>query len=108
MCTITEDKFIGGFSTAGFSLRDEPEGSIAFLFSIDKGEISVRHLKQGKCSTSYDCDFLVFGNDEISVEKGKSELTSYIPVASESELHYHSGRNDLFSQMNKQIELKNY
>lgn len=73
--------FIGGFSTAGFSSMNDPEGLTAFLFSIEKGEISVRHLKQGKCSINYDCDFLVFGNDEISIEKGKSELTSYIPMA---------------------------
>lgn len=37
ICVTTSGVVFGGFSTAGFSIRDEPEGSVAMLFSIQNG-----------------------------------------------------------------------
>jgi hypothetical protein len=75
-------------------------------------EISLNLLKHGRESVAYDCEFLIFGNEELCIENGKSLLTSYTPTAVDSQLHFQRPlREDHFlAAVGKKgrVELKNY
>ena len=86
---MTKDKrILGGFSSSGFSLKKEDRNTKAFLFSFCADTMKVFDLRRGKSSTLYDRDFLIFGNEELCIEKGSNKLTSRFVNAAASALHY--------------------
>lgn len=52
------------------------------------GEMSVFPLKKGEASTKYDYDYILFGNEELCLEMGSNELTSYFVEGTPKLLHY--------------------
>jgi hypothetical protein len=88
VCLTADGTMIGAFTTAGFSHESEPSSTKAFLFGVKGKTISLSRLKAGKESVSYDTDFLIFGNDELCIERGKSVLSSYSSNALRTQLHY--------------------
>lgn len=113
ICLTTAGRFMGAFTSAGFSLSPSPLASTrAFLFGMADEEISVSRLKRNRESVTYDLDFLIFGNDELSIEKGSNLLTSYSLAASENQLHYQRPlKEDYFREAlgeGGKTRLKNY
>jgi len=63
LCLTKDNRIIGGFSSSGFSLKNDKENTKAFIFSFYNDQMKVFDLKKGKQSTLYDNDFLIFGNE---------------------------------------------
>jgi hypothetical protein len=77
VCQTVEGIIVGAFTTACFSLESNSSPTVAFLFGLRGDKLSLSLLKAGRESVSYDADFLIYGNDELCIERGKSALSSY-------------------------------
>lgn len=90
VCLTLDEELIGAFTTSSFRLDSSISelSAKAFLFGIIDDEITVNPLKGGRESVLYDWDYLIFGNEELCIEKGSNIVTSCLPNAVESHLHY--------------------
>jgi len=78
ICQTEEGKLLGGFTTAGISLSQaEPKNTKAFLFTFEKEGMKIHKLKASRQSTIFDYDFIIFGEEELCIENGSDQLSSY-------------------------------
>ncbi len=61
ICLTEEERIVGGFTSAGFSLKGEEGPVTAFIFNFIDGKLNLYRLRGGMESTHYDWDFLMFG-----------------------------------------------
>lgn len=115
ICQTEEDMVIGAFSSAGFSIRPESKETQAFLFTLnqDSKKMKTYRLKKDKASIIYDCDYIVFGQEELCIEKGTNELTTYLVKGEEKEHHYECPVEDRYVILSTvsgtdSVKLKNY
>lgn len=68
---------MGGFTANGF-VESQREGSQeVFLFCAREKNIVVLRVKEGRKGVVPDPDFLIFGNEELSLEQNCDYATSY-------------------------------
>lgn len=114
VCLTANEELIGAFTSSSFrlgsSITELP--AKAFLFGIIDDEITVNPLKGGRESVLYDWDYLIFGNEELCIEKGSNIVTSCLPNAVESQLHYRRMKDqDYFMKAvgeEGRVQIKNY
>jgi hypothetical protein len=72
-------------------------------------------LKPAKRSTIYDCDYLIFGNEELCIERKSNKLNSSFVNGEKGNLHYEFQKGDDRSKFltvkgddKTRVKLKNY
>ena len=114
VCLTGKEELFGAFTSSSFTLNSSVSeiSAKAFLFGIIDDEITVNPLKGGRESVLYDWDYLIFGNEELCIEKGSNIVTSCLPNAVESQLHYRRIKDqDHFMRAvgeDGRVKIKNY
>lgn len=94
ICKTKAGKVFGGFSSLPFDPKnaknapDLKQTQRSFLFNIHQYKLHFYSLKPGCDSVTYCNDFIIFGNEEICIDRRKCAVESLFVNFSDKYLHY--------------------